>query len=320
MNLLTTLPPRMALVHQGVLGTTVLVQLPTLTFREPPTEELIVAEMRPILERVIPWPREQCRPDAHVPKAQPVPTERPKDEAVASATPAREQINGTLPLEVLKYLERCNDDPLWPVTLFDKRGGVSLAGGNRIRGQLVEAGLIDVEAIRTGKRGASVRCVRLTEKGFEILKAMGVAPKRLNGKGSVASQFWQLQICRHVLRLHSQAEPVIEDNRWGKAVDVGVEVDGVRRAYEVCLSSTWISQNVIKDLLAGYDEVVLCGVTDKDVRAVQAKLQDELGESAEWSVLRPRVKHELLWSFLPSEMSGDDGDGVLPFEKGTSGS
>lgn len=208
-------------------------------------------------------------------------------------------------LACLKYLEAWNEERhvLLPVTQFDRLLGYGLAEGHGLRAEAVEAGLLSVCRVRTGARGSGVKVVAITAQGYGALKELGVQPCMPRGKGKIESQFWQYAIVRHVQGREPRAVVTIEGRRGaeGKAADVVAELDGKAVAYEVQLSvAKHVTENVVKDLLAGFDEVVVGVLTERDRTVVEkhsargATLFETRGELA-------RVRCVLLREFLAKE-------------------
>lgn len=214
------------------------------------------------------------------------------------------QLPMRLSLEEVKYLEAWNmeENHCLPLTVFDKRKGLSLAKGNALREGLVREQRIELRTIRSGGKGRDPRTVIIKEKGYEILRQMGVNLIPLKGKGDFDSKFWSKNIARYWDHKAPGSDPVIEDFRNGKAADVGVTVKEYRIAFEVQLSQSHVSENVVKDLQrGGFEEVVFCVLTKEDERKIRAKLNRELGVSEEGKRMLEKVSFQLLKTFLPRQ-------------------
>jgi len=321
------LPTRTAAVQNQELGSALLVKVPEIKLPSPQDEAQTAAEMKPILAS-IPYtpvleqkpifenPSPQKQPGSPKPRAPGTASEAAADQPSTGSqkppsrpSPAASQVTELvmasnprgLSLETLKYLEQWNqtENQFLPVTTFDKKLGLSAAKGNTIRKKLQEAALIKVHTIKTGKRGSQVRTVEILKEGKEALKKMGVSLNPAEGKGGFLSQYWAAQICRFFEKTEPKARATIEQVRSGKAVDVAVEFDGKSTAYEINLTTNWASQNVVRDLLAGFDQVVFCAVSQDDLDKIKKKLERELGkEKEERELLESKVRFQQLKTFL----------------------
>lgn len=119
-----------------------------------------------------------------------------------------------------------------------------------------------------------------------------------DSKGSFAAKFWAVWCCRKLKWEHPECAPVIEDARKGKAADVGVVLEGRWIAYEIQLSEKHVVENSVKDVLAGYDEVVVCVLTDEMAARVLKQLEKTLWSDAGTDVTQGRVRTRLLREFL----------------------
>jgi hypothetical protein len=194
-------------------------------------------------------------------------------------------------LEAIKYLEAVNKHQCLPLSELDCVGGWSAGKGNRLRGELQRTGLIEVETVRTGRRGAPMKCVRIRKAGYAKLRRMGVPPRPPKGKGGVLSQFWAAAIVRKLE--HGAIKGEIEMTRQGKAVDVGAVAKGALWAFEIQLSSKHVVENVVKDFEVGFTRVVLCALTERELDDMKRKVGSAGSEAN-----RGSVEYRLLRIFL----------------------
>lgn len=304
------------------LGKTILVRAPEVNFPSPPGEKTIEQEMKTILNSFLPKLRVQKellvleeKPNSrgtvthkshkalskehHAPGEKHHTAEKIPGEAVKDII-MRPTSQGPS-LVALRYLEQWNQPKNQYLTLtkFDMKQRVKTTKGNSLREELENAGMIEIVNIKTGKKGQH-KTVKIIKKGFTALKEMGIKPNPLMGKGKFQSQFWAVQICRNLTRTVPGSNPKIEDVRMGKAVDVSSREDGKLKAYEISMTPNWTTQNVVKDILAGYDEVVICAIKPEDLKAIKKKLQKDLeqGQVEDREIIMSKVSFRLLRTFL----------------------
>jgi hypothetical protein len=183
------------------------------------------------------------------------------------------------PKEELDYLESIARNPFFPVTERDQKQGLSTYKGNKLRKDLCDKGLIEIHQVNTGKRGGGITLVEITGKGWELLEKYKVNVKKPAGKGGLIHQFWQHQVQKWFLENYPGCEATVEQMVEGKAIDVGVEVNGRRVAIEIMIKGEEKEpRNIVKDLEVGFDEVVIvCEDKEKD-RSLEKKIGETLGE------------------------------------------
>jgi hypothetical protein len=306
--LLPVLKKRHAIVSNTDLGAPLLVRVPEIERAVPPDADEIEREMTPILARLpfVPVEGEHAAVPVGAPMSSGPAARREGEERGVAREPARAAERERarpfgLSLEALKYLEAANEPRfhLLPLSQFDAALQIPAARGNQLRGELALTGLIDITPIRSGARGAPIKIITISGKGYETLREMNVMPKPPKGKGGQA-RFWAYTICRWLVRTQPGAKPQIEMRVGDKAIDVACEHDGVLTGYEIQMSPGWSSENVAKDLMegTGADEVVICAVTEEELREIKERLERELGPDGGWARVQHRVAFRLLRTFL----------------------
>jgi len=314
-NTMSSFPKKIFAYQNIEIGTTILVRSPDLSFPSPPAEKDLEQEMKNILNSLLPEPREQEnqpsveeKPIQREPASQnnhEVSGTEQKEPGENEEDPVRDMVMSPgsrgPSLAALRYLEQWNqpNNQFLTLTRFDKKQGGKTTKGNSLREELENAEMIEIKDIRTGKKGQH-KTIQILEKGFKALKEMGVKSNPLKGKGGFESQFWAVQICRNLTKTVPGSNPRIEDVKMGKAVDVAAKVDGKLKAYEISMTPNWTTQNVVKDILAGYHEVVICAVKPEDIKAIKKKLQTDLeqGQREDKENMLSKVSFQLLRTFL----------------------
>ena len=215
--------------------------------------------------------REETREGANVPRETEKPGEKPPEPR---AVPIKEKKGR--PEKQASQEEVLPDEEAMlgfigehPGTFVTRMyGELALSGyrGDKLKGSLIEKGLIAQEETRSGKRGRLAKVLALTAAGQDRAKRVGVA-----GKGGDDHRRFQ-QMIREQAEVYDWTA-VVEERipRTLETVDVGLRKGDVRVAIEI--SSTTKAehemQNIRKCLEAGYDYVV--SVCPEDKRLVMLK-------------------------------------------------
>jgi len=214
------------------------------------------------------------------------------ESAEAKETPiARDHV---ISKEKLDYLTWCEQEPFLPVTVRDKKHGISAGKGNACRQELASEGLMRLHRINTGRRGGQIQLTKVTEEGYKLLGRYEVKVERPPGKGGFEHRFWQHKVREWAV---GQGYPAtIELEVMGKAVDVGVVWDEERVAVEVVIEGIEKElKNVGKDLESSWDRVVLCAVKQETLTQLREKVLDEFGEEL---IQQDKVRFVPLSKFL----------------------
>ncbi len=178
--------------------------------------------------------------------------------------------------EELDYLASVAAEPLQACTERDRDLGIGASKGSRIRGHLVQLGLLELVAVNPGGRGRRFQLLEFTDEGRSLLKDLGVPSPRGHGRGGIAHQWW----CRTIGDwLTAFKIPVsIEDDASGARVDlVAIVAGGDQVAVEVELTPGHELENIRKDIAAGFQTVVSLLKDQAGVRRVQARLDSGQG-------------------------------------------
>src|SRR5262249_5281081 len=157
--------------------------------------------------------------------------------------------------------------------------GYGQAKGNGLREQLKMSGLVAYVNVSTGRRGGRIRVLEITEQGWRRLEELGVGEKKPRGRGDVKTKAMSYCVARDEKRRHPTAKVSVEKAWNAKAVDVLVELDGRRIAFELQVSSptAHATENLVRDVEAGFDEVVFVALTTRDLAEIQERLKQDLG-------------------------------------------
>lgn len=189
---------------------------------------------------------------------------------------------------------------------LDELDSLSQYKADLIREQLIETGpgLIRIHRIGTGKKGGPLSVVEITEAGYHLLSRLGVDCKQPVGHGGIEHIFWQYTIYRWAIVQGYPAK--IEQWLSNKSVDVGIEWAEKKVAVEVALENMEKEiSNLIKDLEAGWDQVVFAVLTEKELNRLKNEIAKRFGaELAE----KNRVAFMILNTFLEIKESQGDPD------------
>lgn len=268
MEYLPKLGERRAVMKHPLVADPFIVELPELDFSQRISEQEIRERMAPILQSLRWVPRNVYEePNGQIAGGKSG-AQRRKGQGVASP-----------PKEELDYLESIARNPFVPVTERDRKLGVSTYKGNKLRKDFCEKGLITIQHVDTGKRGAGITLIEISDKGSELLQRYQVNVKKPAGKGGLIHQFWQHQVQRWFLENYPGCKATIEQMVEGKAVDVGVEIEGRKVAAEIMIKGEEKELvNIVKDLEVGFDEVVIVCEDKETGRSLQRKIGETLGE------------------------------------------
>lgn len=251
----------------------------------PPTEELYPFHRSKIIatskatygtsSSTSPVLREESVPPVPVPAK---PSASPVGDAagVYASAPAAEIVPSPVPLsqderDLLRFVGTL--DELLPVREVYKRCKVSADKGTRLKARLIEQGLLTEVEVSLQAKGRASKLLAVTRDGVE---AVGLPPRA--GKGGALHQHLQRLIAGAAEQQGYRAS--IEAGRAdGKAVDVCLERDGRRIAVEISVTTRAPDEvhNIVADLGAGYDAVVVLFVDPATCAATQRLLAEQSG-------------------------------------------
>lgn len=183
--------------------------------------------------------------------------------------------DGELTPTMIKLLESIRDDPYLTSAARYRSIDLSVRKCTQAIEQLVVQGFINELTISTGTKGRSGKYFEFTAKAEQMLGRQSPG----KGKGGFTHRSWQHRIKLHYENLGYRA--AIEAYIDGKSVDVGVWKLNQRIAIEVEMSAAHASENIVKDLAAGWDEVLVAYAdkgTGRRARHELAMRRDSLEE------------------------------------------
>lgn len=206
----------------------------------------------------------------------------------------------------LDYLEFLAQQPhlLTPVGQLDEFSSLSQYKANLIRQQLIDTGpgLIRIHRIKTGRRGGPLSVVEINQAGYHLLSKLGVDCKQPVGHGGIEHVFWQYAVYRWAVEQGYPAK--IEQWLSNKSVDVGVEWAEKKVAVEVALENMEKEiSNLIKDLEAGWDQIVFAVLTEKELNRLKNEIAKRFGTQ---SIEEEKVSFMMLNTFLGTKKYQDD--------------
>lgn len=151
------------------------------------------------------------------------------------------------------------------------RLGWSFYRGNRIRDGMVREGWIQVRTIK--RPDGMVRVFELTDKGMDEAERQGLKVQRTWRKGGLEHGYWVQKMARF-LREQGFAVQVEKALGKGKSVDLEARRDGRKIAIEVETGKSDAISNIRKDLVAGYDHILLVCLNE----GLKKKTLDQVNE------------------------------------------
>jgi hypothetical protein len=193
------------------------------------------------------------------------------------------------PIQLLKDIYT---RPWLTVTEHYESIGVGTKIGTKLKKDLLRWRWIEEVRIKTGRRGKQPIVLSVTDVGMKKLREAGIEVKRI-GKGGAKSVWWSHRIAEHYKGRGCNVK--IEGYAEGKStVDVEVvDKAGRRTAIEIQISTVHALENIIKDVKAGYDEVVIACEDERTLNGIRKKAETELTND----VLK-QVRYRLLQEVL----------------------
>lgn len=167
---------------------------------------------------------------------------------------------------MVRLLESIRDEPYMPSAARYKTINLSVRKCTAAIKKSVAQGFITEITISTEGKGRPGKYFEFTNKAEGMLGQQSLG----KGKGGFKHKFWQHRIKHHFENLGHKVE--IEAYVDGKSVDVGVWKVNRRIAYEVEMSAAHTYENIVKDLAAGWDEVIMAYADE----AIGRKARQEL--------------------------------------------
>jgi hypothetical protein len=268
MEYLPKLGERRAVMKHPLIPDPFIVELPELDFSQRITEQEIRERMAPVLQSLR-W----------VPRSVSEESNNHNADGATGAERRRGRDMASPPKEELDYLESIARNPFVPVTERDRKLGLSTYKGNKLRKDFCERELIRIHHVEIGKRGGGIALVEVTSKGWELLERYKVNVRKPAGKGGLIHQYWQQRLQKWFLQNYPGCKATIEQMVEGKAVDVGVEIEGRRIAVEIMIKGEEKELvNIVKDLEVGFDEVVIVTEDKETGRSLERKIGETLGD------------------------------------------
>lgn len=192
----------------------------------------------------------------------------------------REEVEKIAPLEKLRkktdledisseekfLLEFISQNPDMFVTKIYKALQLSGYKGDRLKGSLIERGLIIQEETRKGSKGRLAKILVITDKGNSILNKIVLA-----GKGGDLHKHLQMMLKEQAQVLGWIAKIEERIPRTLETVDVGLRKEDIRIAIEISSTSKvdYEIQNIRKCFEAGYDYVLSVCEEEKTINLIK---------------------------------------------------
>jgi len=161
--------------------------------------------------------------------------------------------------------------PLSVVTERYQRLGWTARTGTEIKQNLLEKELIEQEKVSIPN--GSVTLLKATEKGKEFLASQGVKVKTLPKNASLEHEYYKRLVAEEYRSKGYTVEEEVPIGD-GRAVDLVAEKDGKKVAIEIETGKSDSTGNVKKDLMAGFDKVIIVTTSNEENGKIRAKLGD----------------------------------------------
>jgi excisionase family DNA binding protein len=192
-----------------------------------------------------------------VERQEDISTEKPK-------TPTPDSLE--LTDEEKSFLEFIHQNPGMFVTQIYSALQLSGYKGDKLKGSLIEKGLIVQEETRQGLRGRLAKILVLTDKGISTLKKLSPP-----GKGGEFHKHFQMMFREQAELFGWKATIEERIPKSLESVDVGLRKDDMRVAIEISSTSRVEQeiQNIRKCLDAGYDYVLSICDDEKSLQSIK---------------------------------------------------
>ena len=170
----------------------------------------------------------------------------------------------------IKFLDVIYQNPLKKLTDIYKLASIPLVTGFRITEKCVKMNLITI--IQVSFIRGRPKYPILFPDGY---KALGVKQKTFNHRGAG----YEHSLYQNFASTNFEIlNPIIELNRNGKFIDVGIEKNGLLIAIEIAITSVHEKENIEKDItLAKADFVIVACINEK----VQEKVNEIVSQMSE---------------------------------------
>lgn len=278
---LPVMEKRQCIVQSGDFPEPLLVEIPELSFEYSSPEE-IEAHMKPILENLEYTPMEN---------KESYKIEKGMDMTRTGAGRKPEEKPGQLWKKILEFV--AEKRAVQPNEVFQTFGITSIWNGRKVISALEKQTMIETCSVCTGFRGNRKNYLTITPKGAAFI-GQDYDQIRLLGKGSLEHRVLQYLISESLKE--SGQNVLIEYHFNGKSVDIAQISEEKSIAYEIELlpSHPHVSENVIKNLEAGFSQVVVI-VQNK---ACKEQAQKQIVENVEFEKLT-KVEFKLVKEFFP---------------------
>ncbi|MBN2368810.1 ATP-binding protein [Candidatus Woesearchaeota archaeon] len=162
----------------------------------------------------------------------------------------------------------------------------SASKGTDLVKELDKKKLIKIIEINVGGRGQNPKLLAFEDEGFEAIE---MPRKNKIHKSNFEHSFWQDRISKHFSK---EYKTYTEKNIRGKHIDVAVETEKGIIAIEVAMTPVYEKNNIIKDLEAGCEKVII-GCRDNNVLEEVNKIIENL-EDREATRTRAYLLPEIL--------------------------
>ncbi len=265
MGSLLELPFRRAVVHSPIWPRPLVVDVPELALPEGvERSDWMEAELV----------RMKWTPPARPDRAVVGPAVNGKNPNAAPSVRIAEAPEG-LSYEAISYLVKIGQTPLWPAGQRDESLGVSNYRGNKLRGELVEAGCIQLIEAPTGRPGNAVTLCELTAQGRAKLEDLGVRLAHARGRGGLLHQWLQERVRLWAAGNGYQAAVESTEAR----ADVALEKDGKRTAVEICVSTEATEWRNVQSDLELFDSVWVVCVEEGTLRKAERSVREQMSEN-----------------------------------------
>jgi len=196
-----------------------------------------------------------------------------------------EPLKAELSPDESRALKVIHESPGLSVREFIVRSGLSTGKAIQLLKNLKSKGLIQEEIASIKGRGRPRKELRITEKGMSLL----------DGQGGTEHREIQQEI--HQILQAIGLNPIIEMERNGKKVDIGIEQNGKAIAIEAQISSKWIEENLLKDLGAGFDHIVIVPLNSGVQKKIEQKVStlDKAIQDRIMFILASEINNQEAW-------------------------
>jgi hypothetical protein len=150
-----------------------------------------------------------------------------------------------------------------------KRLNISTRNGNKTKEMLITKGIIINEDI-IDTNGKTV-LLKLTKEGEKIAKKLGHNIEKLNGKAGLEHEYFRYKVAEYYKKL---GYAVTMEKQVNGEADIEAKKGSLKIAIEIETGKSSITDNIKKNIKAGYENIMLVGTNDLAIKKINQTIKE----------------------------------------------